>query len=145
VTEPVRPVFGAPPAAAYRCSMVRRAPVWTPLASSGRRASSQRRFHGSHWRQSGAGSERLTDHHGQMVAYPTTNLAGSVAETTLEAALYPTDCHLLKNWHRRSLATWPANFSTRLSPVVTQSTTAALTRPGGGPRQRTRAERSKKL
>jgi hypothetical protein len=38
VTEPVRPVFGAPPAAAYHRSMVRRATVWTPLASSGRRA-----------------------------------------------------------------------------------------------------------
>ena len=47
VTEPVRPDFGALPAAAYHRSMVRSATVWTPLASSGRRASSHRRFHGT--------------------------------------------------------------------------------------------------
>ncbi|MDP3157589.1 MAG: carboxypeptidase-like regulatory domain-containing protein [Archangium sp.] len=61
---------------------------------------------------------------GHVVAYQTTNLVGSVNEISLKAALCTTDCHLLKNWYRRSLATWPGNSATRLSPVVTQSTTS---------------------
>ncbi len=61
---------------------------------------------------------------GHAVAYQTTNLVGSVTETSLKIAVCTTDCHLLNNWYRRSLSTWPATSSTRLSPVIAQSTTS---------------------
>lgn len=64
----------------------------------------------------------LSTPEGHAVVYQATNLVGAVTEASLKMALCQADCHLAKNWFRRTLATASATSATRLSPVLAQST-----------------------